>query len=130
MKTTTQKCISKHNGLFNVLIILIVDTRSKSVQICTTNECLRTASSLKSSIDFNVDPCDDFYKFACGKWSEEHPNHGWWKSFSSFTTISERVAIASLNALTTEDSNSSEPQAIKKSKDFFKSCLDIGKHIT
>lgn len=74
-----------------------------------------------------MDPCDDFYKFTCGKWSEEHPNHGWWRSFSSFSTISERIAIASQNALTNDNkTNLTEPKALKKAKDFFKSCLDTG----
>lgn len=113
---------------YSIYVSCFLDVNYESIRICTTNECLRTAASLKYSIDFTVDPCQNFYKFACGKWSEEHPNHGWFRSFSSFTTISERVAIASQNALTDDDSNnSSDPQAIKKARDFFKSCLDTGR---
>ena len=31
---------------------------------------LHAASSMAESINFDVDPCEDFYEFACGKWIE------------------------------------------------------------
>ncbi|XP_074037562.1 endothelin-converting enzyme homolog isoform X2 [Leptinotarsa decemlineata] len=100
-------------------------TNSKP-KICISNECLKTATNLKFSLDPTVDPCDNFYEYTCGKWSEEHPNHGWFSSFSSFTTISERIAISSLEALTTENSGPDDPEALQKSRNFYKSCMDVG----
>ncbi|KAJ8915864.1 hypothetical protein NQ315_015475 [Exocentrus adspersus] len=100
------------------------NTKPKS-KICTSDECLRTATNLKYSIDFTADPCSNFYQYTCGKWPEEHPNHGWWSSFSSFTTISERVAISSLTALASKPSSDDEPKSLQKSRDFYKSCMDI-----
>ena len=35
--------------------------------LCTSVECLRSAYELKRSMDTEVDPCQDFYRFACGK---------------------------------------------------------------
>ncbi|XP_018561401.1 endothelin-converting enzyme homolog [Anoplophora glabripennis] len=109
--------------LIALIVISVLYTKPKP-KICTTDECLRAATNIKYSLDFTADPCSNFYRYTCGKWPEEHPNHGWWSSFSSFTTISEKVAIASLNALTSEPSKN-EPEAIQKSRDFFKSCMDI-----
>lgn len=34
--------------------------------ICMTKGCIRTASEIFNSIDETVDPCDNFYDFACG----------------------------------------------------------------
>lgn len=40
---------------------------------CQTKDCLRAAANLLQSMDRTVDPCEDFYKFTCGNWAEEHP---------------------------------------------------------
>ena len=30
------------------------------------------AAELTSAIDYNIDPCDNFYDFACGMWIKRH----------------------------------------------------------
>lgn len=34
--------------------------------VCTSPQCVRAAMHILDHVDPNVDPCDDFYKFACG----------------------------------------------------------------
>jgi len=34
------------------------------------DEC--AASSIMKSINLDVEPCDNFYEFACGKWQQNH----------------------------------------------------------
>lgn len=97
----------------------------KPVKICNSPECLRSAANLKLSMDASVDPCDDFYQFSCGHWTEEHPNHGWYPKFSNFETLEERVSIATLKFLESESSNR-EPLPVKQCRDFFHSCMDVG----
>lgn len=109
--------------LIGLLIILVLHSKSTSYKICTTNECLRSAANLKYSIDFSVDPCDNFYEFCCGKWSKEHPNHGWYSSFSTFTTVTEKIVIESLDILDNEVEDD-EPKSVSQAKWFYQSCLN------
>lgn len=40
---------------------------------CESKGCLAAASSLLSTMDTNVDPCEDFHQYACGGWLKETP---------------------------------------------------------
>ena len=35
-------------------------------------DCIRTANHIVSNIDAAVDPCEDFYEYACGEWFENN----------------------------------------------------------
>ena len=34
---------------------------------------LALASRMISAINYTVDPCDDFFEYACGSWKEKNP---------------------------------------------------------
>lgn len=76
-------------------------------------------------MDFTVDPCEDFYSYTCGRWSIEHPNHGWYPKFSTFETINERISIEA-NKFLMKNESENEPSPVKQSRYFYKSCMDQG----
>lgn len=45
---------------------------SSSPEICTSPECVVAAATLLETMDLTVDPCEDFYQFACARWSDVH----------------------------------------------------------
>ncbi|XP_042145763.1 neprilysin-1-like [Ixodes scapularis] len=36
--------------------------------VCTTEECKETAKRISNGMNSDIDPCDDFYEFACGNY--------------------------------------------------------------
>uniref|UniRef100_A0A4Q8KB27 U6-Hexatoxin-Hc1a_1 n=1 Tax=Hadronyche cerberea TaxID=1107879 RepID=A0A4Q8KB27_HADCE len=40
---------------------------------CTSPECQEAARALLESMDTTADPCQNFYRYACGGWIDRHP---------------------------------------------------------
>ncbi|XP_031556938.1 endothelin-converting enzyme 1-like [Actinia tenebrosa] len=66
-------------------------TNTHSSMVCKTTECIEAASQINSSINLAVDPCDDFYEYACGRWPINNPIPPGY-SYYSFTKIAELKA--------------------------------------
>uniref|UniRef100_A0AAG5CRX8 Peptidase M13 N-terminal domain-containing protein n=1 Tax=Anopheles atroparvus TaxID=41427 RepID=A0AAG5CRX8_ANOAO len=51
--------------ILTIAVIVIACLLHFPPNICHTPECLRSAAALKQSMDDTVNPCDDFYQYAC-----------------------------------------------------------------
>ena len=47
-------------------------TAAGADDVCVTPECVTASAAIIESIDEGVDPCEDFYGFACNGWIERH----------------------------------------------------------
>ena len=54
--------------------------------MCLSEACISVTSSILSSMDPTVDPCQDFFTYACGGWIKANPvpdGHSRWGTFSN-----------------------------------------------
>ena len=41
--------------------------------VCTSVQCVQSAAGILNSIEKNIDPCEDFYGYACNGWIRNNP---------------------------------------------------------
>src|SRR5580698_4689736 len=79
----------------------------------------------KTSIDSAVDPCNDFYKFACGKFEANHPIPADQPSVDQFYAL-YNVNTQSLNWILDKAAAGGASRSADEQKigDYYKSCMD------
>lgn len=55
---------------------------------CKTPACIQAASSILNAMDPSVDPCDDFYQYACGGWERQSPIPPGYQMWDRFQELS------------------------------------------
>lgn len=40
--------------------------------MCLTSACVQASAQVAAGLNESVDPCDDFYQFACGSWIKDN----------------------------------------------------------
>ncbi|CAI5442905.1 unnamed protein product [Caenorhabditis angaria] len=44
----------------------------EEIKVCQTNECAKLGKRMKQIMNSQIDPCQDFYEYSCGKWQVEN----------------------------------------------------------
>ncbi|CAD6994688.1 unnamed protein product, partial [Ceratitis capitata] len=104
------------------IIVVCIRTRTHS-EVCRSKECLRTAAGLIYSMDEETDPCEDFYKFTCGHWADDHPRPD---SATSNDWFRERQAkiMRLVRSFLQSNISDEEPAAVGKTKIMYRACMN------
>lgn len=106
------------------LQVLHVGQRPKEEQqYCLTETCVSTAADLLSSVDRSVDPCEDFYEYACGSWVRANPIPDGKSMWGTFVKLDQQNQLVVKNALQKPFSDL-KSKAEKKAQLYYMSCMD------
>lgn len=92
---------------------------------CLCAPSLYAADTLKASLDESVDPCVDFFQYACGTWIKQHPLPDDRARFGTFDALQERNLTLLRKVL--EKSAQNDPkrsQTDQKIGDYYAACID------
>ncbi|OQV17917.1 Neprilysin-11 [Hypsibius exemplaris] len=103
------------------------DEVDKSIKICITPSCVSAAEHLNKAMNRNINPCDDFYEFACGGWNRTEPMPDDKATWSVFDIL-DRELLRNLKTILITDEvvipGGLEATATEKMQAYFKSCIN------
>ncbi|XP_066593343.1 neprilysin-like [Prorops nasuta] len=96
---------------------------SKSNLICQSEECNKIGKFILGNMNKSVNPCDDFYEYACGNWKISNPIPNWATSTSSFHLMLKNVRSKVQEILDAKvEPNDILP--VKMAKKWYKACMN------
>jgi len=105
-------------------------------EVCLKPECIITSARILSSMNAEVDPCDDFYQFTCGNWMNENVIPDDKSRISTFDSISKKNINVLRNSFEgdyktneklTEEQQSNDKQTFNQLKNIYESCINVDK---
>lgn len=94
-------------------------------RLCLTPGCISAASSILNRMDADVEPCDNFYEFACGKYIRDVtaiiPDEK--LTVDAFSTVSDEIEIQ-LKTIINEPVRANESRAFTLAKRLNASCMN------
>ncbi|KAJ8726734.1 hypothetical protein PYW08_015131 [Mythimna loreyi] len=129
----TVRCSSVLIGALGISLIalavytaVLVLTEYRSPRPCVSEQCVGTASRILQALNKDVDPCTDFYEFACGGWIKQNPVPDWATSWDQLAKLREQL-VTDLRELLEAKDDEGLPKSVLKAKSLYKTCINTDK---
>ncbi|XP_017565482.1 membrane metallo-endopeptidase-like 1 [Pygocentrus nattereri] len=90
--------------------------------VCTTPACVTSAARLLQNMDQGVEPCQNFYRYACGGWLDRHVVPETSSRYSVFDILRDELETILKGVLEAE--SELDREAVRKAKVLYTSCMN------
>ncbi|XP_030072625.1 endothelin-converting enzyme 2 isoform X1 [Microcaecilia unicolor] len=109
-----------------VIALGVQYNKDPSHTVCLTEACIKVTSTILESLDRTMDPCQDFYQYACGGWIKRNPLPDGRSRWNTFNNIWDQNQAILKHLLENATFNSSS-EAECKTQRYYLSCLQESK---
>ncbi|XP_066455892.1 phosphate-regulating neutral endopeptidase PHEX [Eleutherodactylus coqui] len=113
-------------GILALLLLLVTQglINFHKERYCLTPECIEAAASIRNKMNLSVDPCDNFFQFACGGWIETNPIPDDQSNYGIYPWLRNNVDLKIKALLEKPISKRRDSEAAQKAKTFYNSCIN------
>ncbi|XP_050537862.1 neprilysin-11-like isoform X2 [Daktulosphaira vitifoliae] len=97
-------------------------TQDVKYNVCTTPDCLKAASLFMESMNRSIDPCNDFYEFACGNYPKKVTTLKTSTSNDRFAELNLEI-LKWIRAYMEREDLDSEPYSVSQARLLYRSCM-------
>ncbi|XP_074927208.1 kell blood group glycoprotein isoform X5 [Chelonoidis abingdonii] len=116
-------CALMLSTVLGFALLLAYTILHQGLEPCDTKECLTLLARLLEVRNATIDPCEDFYGYACGNWEANHLRTGTMESSNVFDVLLEENQLILKRLLEVPQlrvGSSAKEKAIR----FYHSCMD------
>ncbi|CAF2523535.1 unnamed protein product [Rotaria sp. Silwood2] len=108
-----------------VIVERALPSTTTTNDVCLTPYCVKAANYLIESIDETVEPCEDFFQFACGTWVKNTRIPDDVSAQTTFNLLRTQLDYNVIDLLSSPPVNNvNEPKAVLNARRFYNSCID------
>lgn len=91
---------------------------------CLNESCIHIASTILEAMNSSIDPCDDFYSYACDGWIKNNPIPDGKSSWGTFMKLEQQNQQV-IKKVLEQPIETFKSKAEQKAKMYYESCLDL-----
>ena len=124
-------CITVLLILLLASLLIFVSTKllllylASSEPVCMTSQCLSSSARILSNFNSTLNPCDNFYNFACDGWKRKHELSFSDSEYSVENQIKDQLYDDLRRYLDQVHRSSSSNDSYVKAKRFYQSCMEL-----